>query len=77
MRIRTVAAIGAIAAAAAASSAQAASELKIGFISTLSGPAARRLPTGRTRPSCAWMGATSRSIGVALTGRRRNPYRLK
>jgi len=40
MRIGTVAAIGAIAAAAAAFSAQAASELKIGFISTLSGPAA-------------------------------------
>jgi branched-chain amino acid transport system substrate-binding protein len=40
MRTGTVAAIGALAAAAAAFSAQAASELKIGFISTLSGPAA-------------------------------------
>ena len=40
MRIRTVAAIGAITAAAAAFSAQAANELKIGFLSTLSGPAA-------------------------------------
>jgi branched-chain amino acid transport system substrate-binding protein len=40
MRIRTVAATAAIAAAAAAFSAQAANELKIGFLSTLSGPAA-------------------------------------